>query len=291
MVAAGMLAGSTALLALGVHAAVGPLAAIIAWWAGRAAARPADEEHVFGHGKVADVVMVVEGVSFLGLAGFLAWLGADRLRQPVPVLFPGLCLGLAVLAALMEYLFLRFLHRRGYGRKWPIAPEVWQPAMGLLSSVVVVVGLVLQLLFPGAPVDPALAVIVAFVIVISGLQLIRRSFQQLLDVSLPAGELAAVKACLVRHGREIVDYSDMRTRRSGGDRFVNFNLILPRHLSIEQAHRLCEQLEDEIGAALADCRATIHCEPCGWDEKEPCPGNDCHAAEACASLTGQGPSG
>jgi divalent metal cation (Fe/Co/Zn/Cd) transporter len=70
---------------------------------------------------------------------------------------------------------------------------------------------------------------------------------------------------------------------------VNFHLILPRHLSIEQAHLLCEQLEDDIGAALDNCMATIHCEPCGWDEQAPCSGSNCHAVDSCVRLTGLAP--
>lgn len=287
-IATGALTGSVALLALGVQIAVGPAAAIIAWLAGRAAARPADEEHVFGHGKLGDAVTLSVGIAVLALAGFIVAASVRHLQDSAPVLYPVAGLVLAALAGLMEYLFLRYLHQRGYGRRWPIAEEVWQPTAGLASAVVVLAGLLAQSLLPLSPIDPVLAIFVALIIAASGLHLVRRSLQQLLDVSLPAAELATIRACLERHGGEIVGYTELRTRRSGVERYVNLDLTLPRHLSIEQAHQLCERIEDEIGVALGNCLAIIHCEPCSWDEKTPCPGDNCRAAESCARLTGQG---
>jgi divalent metal cation (Fe/Co/Zn/Cd) transporter len=71
--------------------------------------------------------------------------------------------------------------------------------MGLISAVMVLIGLLVQRFVPAAPVDPVLAIVVAVVIVSSGMHLLRRSFEQLLDVSLPSSELVAIRACLERH--------------------------------------------------------------------------------------------
>src|SRR4030065_685473 len=71
--AAGIIMGSVSVISEGVHSAVDLLAAIIAFFSIRAAAKPADEDHAFGHGKIENISGTVEaGLIFLA-AGLIIY--------------------------------------------------------------------------------------------------------------------------------------------------------------------------------------------------------------------------
>jgi len=83
-----------------------------------------------------------------------------------------------------------------------------------------------------------------------------------MDTSLPADEEARVRAILVDHMEEVVEYHALRTRKAGRDRFVDLHLVLHRTLNVGQAHALCDHLEEHIREALPRTDITIHVEPC-----------------------------
>jgi divalent metal cation (Fe/Co/Zn/Cd) transporter len=84
----------------------------------------------------------------------------------------------------------------------------------------------------------------------------------LMDRSLPAAEEAAIRAILDEHLEEIVEYHALRARKAGPARFVDLHLVLHRTLTVGQAHVLCDDLEEDIEAALPRTDVTIHVEPC-----------------------------
>ena len=63
-------------------------------------------------------------------------------------------------------------------------------------------------------------------------------------------------------GCQLVDFHDLRTRKAGNQRYVELHLTMPRSVSVEDAHRVCDRLEHGIEARLANVSVTIHVEPC-----------------------------
>jgi divalent metal cation (Fe/Co/Zn/Cd) transporter len=54
---------------------------------------------------------------------------------------------------------------------------------------------------------------------------------------------------------------DVRTRRAGGKRHVDFHLTVPESMSVKESHELCDELERTIGAAMGNATVLIHVEP------------------------------
>jgi len=109
--------------------------------------------------------------------------------------------------------------------------------------------------------DPLIALGVAANIVWAGARLMRRSTLGLMDTALPPRERAAVLAILTRYEAEGVQTHALRTRQSGARRFVSFHVLVPGNWTVRRGHRLLEQIERDIRAALPSVTVDTHLEP------------------------------
>jgi divalent metal cation (Fe/Co/Zn/Cd) transporter len=109
--------------------------------------------------------------------------------------------------------------------------------------------------------DPAVALLVAVNIVRTGVDLVRRSFNGLMDHALPAEEQAQVRAAIEANLEPGMDYHALRTRQAGTDRFADFHLLVPGSFTVSRAHALTERIEEAVRAALPGIEVTVHVEP------------------------------
>jgi len=92
---------------------------------------------------------------------------------------------------------------------------------------------------------------------------LRNSLGGLVDVKLPDDEENSVRAAITEHfGREVVSFHKLRTRKAGSHRYIDLHLVMPKHVSIEEAHNMCDHLEKDIKEKLVHTDVTIHVEPC-----------------------------
>jgi divalent metal cation (Fe/Co/Zn/Cd) transporter len=110
--------------------------------------------------------------------------------------------------------------------------------------------------------DPVIAILVALLIVKAAVDIIRKSFGGLMDVSLPDKEQAAIESCLLEHRDRIVEFHRLRTRKAGSQRQIDVHLVIPRETHVEEAHHLCDHLETDIEQLLQNAEVNIHVEPC-----------------------------
>ncbi len=96
----------------------------------------------------------------------------------------------------------------------------------------------------------------------------RRSWQGLMDASLPIPERGEIQAAILGELPREASFHDLRTRKSGSRRFIEFHLLVPGAWSVDEAHGLCDRIEAAIGARLAKTSVTIHVEPAESDTLE-----------------------
>lgn len=108
----------------------------------------------------------------------------------------------------------------------------------VFTSFGVLAGLLLQWATGFLWVDPLLALLVSLSILWTGVQLIYRSFQGLMDQSLPEADMAKIREAIGKGLVPGVEYHALRTRRAGSRRFVDFHLLVPGEMSVERAHDL-----------------------------------------------------
>jgi cation diffusion facilitator family transporter len=140
------------------------------------------------------------------------------------------------------------------------------------TSAAVIAGLVLVRFTNLYWLDPVLGLCVAGLIVWSGFDLLRTSFNGLMDHALPAEEQAAVRSAIEGQLETGMDYHALRTRRAGSRRFVDFHLLVPGALTVRRAHELTARIEEAVGAALPGVEVTVHVEPiedrAAWEDSE-----------------------
>jgi divalent metal cation (Fe/Co/Zn/Cd) transporter len=112
-----------------------------------------------------------------------------------------------------------------------------------------------------AVLDPLMAIAVAIHIVVTGVDLLRRSAEGLMDTALPPNEVGRAEALIEGLLPDDASFHALRTRKSGARRFLDFHLLVPGAMSVVESHALCDRIEAALTAHLPKAHVTIHVEP------------------------------
>ena len=259
----GLQIGSISVLSDALDSGMDLVGAFIALFAIRIAARPADRGHPYGHGKVESLSAVAEGSLILIGAAVITYAAVDRLLTGSHVETVGL--GIAAMSISLVINAGVSVYLRRVARQTDslvLEATAWHRATDILTSFGVLVGLIVILLTPWKFLDAVVALVVAAFVVWTAFRLFGRALRDLLDVGLPEQEEAIVRQVLEEHAGQFVEYHDMRTRRSGRQREIDFHLVMPRRITVGTAHDLTDRIEEEIERRLPLSQTTIHVEPC-----------------------------
>ena len=237
-------------------------ALIVIWYA----AKPADPDHNYGHGKAEFLATGVESVFIIVAAVGIAWLGVQHLLHPHDVGAIGLGGAITLTASAINLLVGRILIRVGTEHQSPALIADGKHIMtDVVTSMGVVAGLILVWITGYARIDAVVALLVAVNILMTGIKLQRQTVDGFLDRALEPGEVQEIRRVIDAELRaqpiEGIGYHALRTREAGRDRFVDFHLLLPGEVSVHDAHDLADRLEQSLDAKLIGVSATIHVEP------------------------------
>jgi cation diffusion facilitator family transporter len=269
--AAYRLTGSVGLLSDALESLVNLAGALMALAMLTIAARPADDDHAYGHSKAEYFSSGVEGALILMAAGSIAVAAIERWRSPQPLEQVGAGLAVSVAASVINFgvalVLLRVSRRHSSitleANARHLLTDVW-------TSTGVLAGVGATLLTGWQRLDSLVALLVAGNIVYSGFGIVWKSVRGLMDAALPAAELARIRDVLELHRAEGVDYHALRTRQSGARRFVSMHVLVPGAWTVHQGHRLLERIEAEVRATVPNATVFTHLEslddPASWDD-------------------------
>lgn len=265
--------GSVGLLSDAAESVVNLLAAVTAYLSLRYSARPVDPDHTYGHEKIEFFSSGLEGILIVVAAGGIAWYAVRRLLTGEAVHSLELGSAISIAAALVNLGIARFLLREGRAAGSIVLESSGKHLMtDVWTSAAVLAGLGLVWLTEIQALDPILGLLVSANIVWTGVDLVRRSFDGLMDHALPESEQAAVRAAIERQLDGGMTYHALRTRQAGSRRFVDFHLLVPGAMDVKSAHEVGERLEDAIRAMLPGSEVTVHIEPIeergAWEDSE-----------------------
>ena len=259
--AAYRLTGSVGLLSDAIESVVNLVGGIMALAMLTVAARPADEDHPYGHGKAEYFSSGVEGTLILLAAVSIGYAAVGRLITPKPLEQVGFGLVVSVLASLVNlgvaWLLLRVGRRRNSitleANGQHLLTDVW-------TSVGVVLGVGAVALTGWQRLDPIVALGVAANIVWTGVGIIRRSTAGLMDAALFPEDQAAVRKALQSHERAGVRFEALQTRQSGAHKFVSLHVLVPGEWTAKRSHQLLDRVESDIRHALPGASVSTHLE-------------------------------
>jgi cation diffusion facilitator family transporter len=256
--------GSLSILAQAVDSFLDLFAVIITFMAVRIAARPADEEHPFGHGKAENVAAIIQAILIFFAGGSIIYTAVQRARADTTVEIAEAGIAVMVVSIIASFLLSRHLHRVARREESAaLEANARNISADVYSAAAVLVGLVLVRITGLDIIDDILAGIVALFILKVGFDVLRNSFGGLVDVKLPKDEEDKIRAAITEHfGSEVVGFHKLRTRKAGNQRYIDLHLVMPRHISIEGAHLMCDHLEKDMKRHFPNTDTTIHVEPC-----------------------------
>ncbi len=255
------LSGSVALLSDALESIVNLVASGMMLFSVIVSERPADESHQYGHEKVENISMLVEGGLIVTAGLFIVHVALGRLSEPMALTGVGLALGISLFATALNGVLSWYLSKTAE-ETGSLALE--GDAMHLLSDVVssfgVAAGLYVASLTGWSVLDPILALLVSVLVFKMGLELVYKASQGLMDRSAPEAE-AKIREIMESHQSQFVDYHDVKTRRSGGRVYSELHLSMDGSATVQESHDFVDHLEEDLRNELPEVTITIHVEP------------------------------
>lgn len=258
----GIISDSIAVISDGIDSATDLVAGTAALVSVRVAARPADQSHPFGHGKIESISAAV-AATVVGLgAVFVTYQALNRLIGGSPEIDVGVGM-IAIVIAAVANITVAYVMRREAARSDSMALRA--ESTHLMTNVVqagtIFFGLTLVWLTDEEVFDPLVALGLAGYMAYTAVGLAQTALDEMMDRALPADDLRAICEVLVAHKGDVRGFHRLRTRRSGSMRQIDVHLTLDPDTSVEQAHGLCESIDREIRSALPGSITVLHTEP------------------------------
>jgi cation diffusion facilitator family transporter len=260
--AAYAITGSIGLLSDALESLANLVAALVALFALSVAARPADEEHTYGHTKAEYFSSGFEGLLIVAAAVGIVVAAVRRFIEPQPIEEPARGLATNALASAVNFATARVLLRVGKRHESITLEADAQHLMAdVWTSLGVIVGVGAAVATGWHRLDAIVAIAVALNVLRSGFRLLDRSMHGLLDTSLPEETLVRIKEVLDAHSGAGVRYHALRTRQAGARRFISFHILVPGSWTVQRGHDLLEDIEERIRDVVPNSVVDTHLEP------------------------------
>lgn len=227
------------------------------------AAKPADEDHRFGHHAIEDIAALAQALMVAGAALLLGWHGLQRLVMPQPLAAEGA--GIAVMALSVGLTAVLVWWQRRVARRTGskvVAADSLHYLSDMLPAVGGILALAVSALFGVAQVDSAVSLVAALVLLRGAWKIGGGAFAALMDRAAPA-ETEARIAAVVDGFPEVAGFHDLKTRVSGTRTFVQLHIELDGTLSLREAHAIGARLRLAVLDAVPGSEVLIHKDPIG----------------------------
>ncbi len=260
--AAWWLTGSAALYSDALESVVNVVASLIAFGALRVAARPADANHPYGHEKAEFFSAAIEGGLIIVAAGSILQHAWQTWQTPVPLEAPWLALSLTVLSTLLNGGWAGVLTRVGRAnRSAALVADGRHLWSDVISSVGILAGLAIALTTGLHWLDPLLAAATAVHVLWSGLSVMRSSVGGLMDEAPDSATMERIRRLVNEHAEGALEAHDLRTRHAGRLTYLEFHLVVPGAMRVDEAHEICDRVETALKSEVPGLVVTIHVEP------------------------------
>jgi cation diffusion facilitator family transporter len=257
---AGIMSGSVSIISEAIHSSMDLIAALIAFFSVRVSDNPPDSRHPYGHGKVENISGVIEALLIFIAA---IWIILEAVKKLTGESVELESIGIGSIVMLISAIVNTIVSMRLY----KVAKETNSVALeadalhlktDVYTSLGVSAGLGLIMLTGIEILDPIVAMLVATFIIFESYQLLKRAFSPLLDTAWKENEIEDLE---IKLKQLEVNYHDLRTRVAGNYRFIDLHIQIPENVSVGNAHKYCDKIENELTDNYPNLSVTIHVEP------------------------------
>lgn len=274
----GTLIGSVSIISEAIHSGMDLLAALIAMFSVKRSHLPADDVHPFGHGKLESISGFVEALLIFGAAFWIIFEALKKLMSTQSVESPGWGVAVMFLSAALNYFVSQRLFAVGKeADSIALMADAWHLRTDVYTSlgVMVSLGIIwLSHLFFVDPrihwLDPVAAIFVAVFILKAAYDLTAQAVGDLMDVKLPPDEEGWIRDMITSRRPEVHGYHQLRTRKAGNFRFIEFHIKVDPQMTVEASHGITRDLKRIVTDKFSTATVTIHVEPCDGHCTEIC---------------------
>jgi cation diffusion facilitator family transporter len=260
--AAGLVTGSIAVLSDALDSGEDLIASGVALFSVRLALHPADLEHPYGHGKVESLGTMFEAGVIAAGAGFVTFYALSNITDEDRDIET--TLGLIVMGAafITNFFVGRYVFKVARETDSMILMADARHIMtNMAQAAAVATALMLVAITGNAIFDPIVALLLAAFLFYTAAQLLWQAINEIMDVSLPHGELELIEQAVRDGGPDVRGFHRLRARRSGPMRLIDMHLIMAPDATVTESHSVTEDIERRVKDHYPRSSLVIHVEP------------------------------
>lgn len=232
----------------------------------READKPADAEHLYGHGKIESLAGLFQSLVISGSGIYLVFESIRRFIQrseltQIPV-------AIVVMIISMVFTFILIVKLKQVLRDTEsiiVGTEVLHYTTDFLTGGGVILALILVRSTGSSLWDLAVAFAIACYILKSSIRILKNSVDELLDRALPPEEQEEIERIILTSDPRVIGIHNLRTRKIGQRRFIDFHYEIRGERDFSRAHDLTETIIKKIKARFPGSDVTVHFDPEGAD--------------------------
>jgi cation diffusion facilitator family transporter len=274
----GVMIGSVSIISEAIHSGMDLLASGIAMFSVKTSGVPADDSHPFGHGKVENISGLVEAMLIFVAAFWIIIEAIKKMRSEQTMEFAGWGVGVMLLSTVLNFIVSQKLFKVGkeadsialQADAWHLRTDVYTSA-GVMISLAVIWASHQFFVEPKIHwIDPLAALFVAVFILKAAYDLTYQAIRDLMDAKLPPQEESWIRDLIVNHKPEIHGFHQLRTRKAGNFRFIEFHIKVDPQMTVFASHDITRMLKQNIMEKFPQSTVTIHIEPCDGHCNDKC---------------------
>jgi cation diffusion facilitator family transporter len=266
----GVTSGSVAVLSDGIDSLEDFIASGIALASVRYGARPPDAGHPYGHGRAETIAATIQAFLIAGGGVFILFNAVRRIIDPPTSIDSGVAIVVMLIAAGANLALVQYTSRIARETNSPaIASEARHLMTNVVQAGAVSLGLVVVLITDEVAFDGVIAFALGCYLLWIAAGILKSSMGDVLDASLEPEEVEDLCRLIEDAAGQHAGFHDLRTRRTGQVRHIDFHMTFPGAMTVEQSHAIIDGVEARIEAMWPGSVVTVHAEPESEAPKEP----------------------
>ncbi|MGE5188039.1 MAG: cation-efflux pump, partial [Betaproteobacteria bacterium] len=256
----GTVVNSLAIVSDGLHALLDALSSVMLFFAVRAALKPPDEEHTYGHEKFETIGGLIGGIVLIAVAVLIFYEAAVRLIGNATInegmQFTGFIgIGYALFVSCLRVtVFRKFNHSESPSMK----AGLYDAISDFGSTVIALLGFGLATL-GFATGDAFASLFLGGMLSYLSFKLAKASIMELSDSASKELVQKTKKAIMSCDG--VIKTRSLKVRKVGSKTFIEASVQVPNLMSLEESHVLASKIEACLKSTLGNVDPTIHVEP------------------------------
>ncbi len=245
-VTVGFLSGSVAVIASALDSVMDMVVSIFNNVALKVSESKPNEKFNYGKGKIEGIAALFEGVVIIASGLFIIYEAINKLIHHEPITHLNISMfvmAFSIVMVLGLVMFLNYTAKKT--NNLVIKSDALHYKTDLVTNGVVLISLIIIKITGWHYIDFILSMILGIYIIKEASEIVKESFEILLDVALDFETIEKIKDILKKEPL-VLDYHCLRTRKSGNRNFVDVHLVLTPDMKLKLAHTILENVEEKI---------------------------------------------